>query len=205
MCKLMIVAALASTAIATPAMARDNSVYVGLDGGVLIPRTTKFEFHNSAITIHDGVQVAHKTGYDIDGVGGYDFGMFRIEGEVSFKRAPLKRADLAGAALAAVLQPSLPREARANGHASITSGMLNGLVDIGSDDLVNFSLGAGIGLAKARYNLDLTPTSPLNFEGSDNALAFQALAEIRTPLSSNVDLGVKGRYFETARLHLGTF
>ena len=42
--KLAIMAALASTALATPAVARDNSWYVGVEGGAMIVEDTKLDF-----------------------------------------------------------------------------------------------------------------------------------------------------------------
>ena len=35
-------------------------------------------------------ELRFKTGYDVDLIGGYDFGMFRLEGELGYKRAKAK-------------------------------------------------------------------------------------------------------------------
>ena len=42
--KLAIMAALASTALATPAVARDNSWYAGIEGGVMLVEDGDFDF-----------------------------------------------------------------------------------------------------------------------------------------------------------------
>ena len=34
-----------------------------------------------------------KTGYDVDVIGGYDFGMFRLEGELGYKHVKIKSID----------------------------------------------------------------------------------------------------------------
>ena len=90
--KLMIAAALVSTALATPALARDGSIYVGLDAGLLRPDSLKLDFDNGSTSVRDGLRLRHKWGFDVDGVGGYDFGMFRLEGEIGYKHAKIKDA-----------------------------------------------------------------------------------------------------------------
>src|SRR5438552_10321698 len=52
--------------------------------------------------------VKWKEGYDVDLIGGYDFGMFRLEGELGYKRSKIKRftQDAAfGTAIATGLHP----------------------------------------------------------------------------------------------------
>ena len=39
------------------------------------------------VHFQNGVTVKHKPGFDVDLIGGYDFGMIRLEGELSWKRA----------------------------------------------------------------------------------------------------------------------
>ena len=46
--------------------------------------------------------VDFKTGYDLDLIGGYDFGMFRIEAELGYKRASADDFDVDDALLAAI-------------------------------------------------------------------------------------------------------
>jgi OmpA-OmpF porin, OOP family len=79
--KLVIAAALVSAAVATPAVARDGAPYVGIDAGVLRPDNLDLRFVNSAVSINNGMILRHKWGYDLDALFGYDFGMFRVEGE----------------------------------------------------------------------------------------------------------------------------
>ena len=78
----LLFASVAALAIATPATARSNSGYVGLEGGVLIPRNTHVD---ASVDFTDPLvpdiidrriaTVKYKTGYDVDLIGGYDFGM----------------------------------------------------------------------------------------------------------------------------------
>src|SRR3954466_5029345 len=87
--KLAFAVALASTALATPAVARDHSFYAGLEGGVLYIEDADFDYNdNTGLTIASpAFTVRHHSGFDIDAVAGYDFGMLRLEGELSYKRA----------------------------------------------------------------------------------------------------------------------
>ncbi|HEX5257572.1 MAG TPA: flagellar motor protein MotB, partial [Sphingomicrobium sp.] len=84
--KLGIAVALASTAMATPALARDHSFYVGLEGGGMLVENSKFERFNPAdqtVAASNGLfEISHDVGYDVDAVAGYDFGMVRLEGEI---------------------------------------------------------------------------------------------------------------------------
>src|SRR3954454_23034666 len=92
-----LLAAAATLAVATPAAARDGSGYVGLDGGVLFPRSEHIrgfiDFTNTEAQDFGPNQVAtvrYKAGYDVDLNAGYDFGMFRFEGELGYKHAKNK-------------------------------------------------------------------------------------------------------------------
>jgi len=88
--KLMVAAALVSTVLATPAMARDGSIYAGIDAGLLRPNSLKLDYDSAQLSVSDGLRLHHKWGYEGDLVGGYDFGMFRLEGEIGYKHATIK-------------------------------------------------------------------------------------------------------------------
>ncbi|MFN3435471.1 MAG: flagellar motor protein MotB, partial [Sphingomonas sp.] len=81
--KLAVVLALASTALATPALARDKSWYVGVEGGAMIVEDIKYDIGATS----NAATVDHDYGYDVDGVIGYDFGGFRVETEVGYRSA----------------------------------------------------------------------------------------------------------------------
>ena len=51
--KLVIAAALLSTAVATPALARDGAPYLGIDAGLVRPNNLNLRFSNSATSISD--------------------------------------------------------------------------------------------------------------------------------------------------------
>src|SRR5690348_14677 len=101
-----LLAAVATAAIATPAFARDGSPYIGIDLGVMKPQDTNLRTNidfGDPIGVRssgDGMIVDHKVGYDVDVNAGYDFGMFRIEGELAYKHAGTKDIRLSETVLA---------------------------------------------------------------------------------------------------------
>ena len=195
------VAALAAV-ISSPAVARDGSGYVGLDLGALFPTGTSVDGSVTDVTAGESFSVTdigkihYQTGYDAALVAGYDFGMFRLEAEGAYKHAGLDRFQLSGAAITAANDADLdvgtgefPID---DTHVRVLSGMINGLVDVGGPG-VSFFAGGGIGIADVRFSSD--------GEGSgDTKFAWQLLAGIRAPVSGNLDLGLKYRYFQTGRL-----
>lgn len=191
--------------IATPAAARDGRGYAGLEGGVLFPRDLSGDItviypQNSVpagvVAYPNGVSLKAKTGYDIDAIAGYDFGMFRLEGELGYKHASLSGLSLSSQLLANLTTASGANPALTNGaidlvspRASVLSGMLNGMVDFGGDEGVGGYLGGGIGEAQVKRLTD-----------SDSGLAWQLIAGIRVPIGPSIDAGLKYRYFSTGSL-----
>src|SRR3954447_17897652 len=109
--KLAIMVALASTALATPAVARNNSFYLGVDADAMIVQ-------DSPVRVNDGVtnpqyKIDQKVGYDLDALAGYDFGRFRAEAELSYKHAKVSSVT------------TVVDQVDADGRASAFSGMIN--------------------------------------------------------------------------------
>ena len=76
--KFVIGMAMASTALASPALAKDDAWYVGLEGGAMIVEDVDFD--RDGVANDDVVTLDHEPGYDFGGFVGYDFGAFRAEG-----------------------------------------------------------------------------------------------------------------------------
>jgi opacity protein-like surface antigen len=149
---------------------------------------------NTDVTFNNVARVKNKTGYDVDLIGGYDFGMFRLEGELGYKRAKLKSLTVDNAFLTGVNTPSgnsfTTTTFDLGSHTSVLSGMVNGLVDFGGNGGVGAYAGAGIGRASVKQLGD-----------KDSAWAYQLLAGVYMPVSSNIDVGLKYRYFRTGKLN----
>ena len=190
---LAIAAALASTAMASSASARDKAWYIGAEGGVMIVEDINLNIG----TLGSAAKADSKIGYDADGIIGYDFGPFRMEAEVAYKEARLEgyssttttqsNTSSTGTALAG----SFPG---AGGNTTALSFMLNGLLDFGDDDGLNGFVGGGAGVARVKQRYAISPT--LNFlNDSDTGFAYQAIAGVRAPLTDHVDVGLKYRFF----------
>ena len=187
--KLAIAVALASTALATPAVARDG-VYVGLEGGVMWVEDSPFNVTNGLT--NPSYTTDHKTGYDVDAIAGYDFGAVRVEAELGYKRAGIDTIDTI-----TTLYP-------ASGHASALSLMANVLFDFGDEDGLSGYAGGGVGMARAKYAFNAPLLAPfvgtVNFSDSDSRFAWQGIIGARYAITPNFDLGLKYRLFNVSRL-----
>ena len=206
-----LLAAVATAAIASPAMARDGSPYVGVDIGVMKPRDTNMDVDvvfpanpnptipSGANHFDQGFDVNYKTGYDADLIAGYDLGMFRVEGELGYKRATVSDLEIDQPFLFAVnavldANPQLLNgDLNFGGHVSVLSGMVNGMFDFGDDAGWGGFVGGGVGLARVKLLGD-----------SDSDIAMQAIAGVRAAVSENIDVGLKYRYFRTGRMKFNT-
>ncbi len=185
--KLAIMAALATTALAAPAMARDGAWYVGAEGGGMIVEDMKFDL-TRATKVDNAYNIDSKYGFDVDGVIGYDFGMFRVEGEVGYKRA---EADEITTAVTPLLN-----SASAGGHTDALSFMVNGLLDFGSDDGISGYVGGGAGIARVKSAIIRARANErILLDDTDSKFAWQAIAGVRAPITQNIDVGLKYRFF----------
>jgi len=198
----LLLAAAATAAIASPAVARDGSGYVGVDLGAMILENMRYDYEDADTSAESLLSVDHKTGFDAGLVGGYDFGLFRVEGELGYKRASIE--DLRLGSTADVGDVFVD----ADGRHTAVSVMGNVLFDMGDEDGWSGFLGAGLGVARVKghadFTTDATPTFPDNaftFSDSDSGLAWQAIAGVRRSLSPNIDLGLKYRFFNSKHFH----
>lgn len=188
---------MASTALATPALARDNAWYVGIEGGPMLVEDIEFDVNDGA----DTSQVDFDAGYDFGGVVGYDFGGFRLEAEASYRRAD---AESFTAGTTGVLTNGVVRPAgnyRAVGYMDSLAFMLNGLLDFGADDGLQGFVGGGVGVARTGVNAILT-TGSSTIDDSDSGFAWQVLAGVRAPIWDNWDVGLRYRMFNATDVEL---
>jgi opacity protein-like surface antigen len=199
--KLAVGLALASTALATPAVARDGSGYVGIEGGFMIVEDMVLDYDDDTLDINDAVDVDFDTGTDVDVIGGYDFGAFRVEGELAYKRASINEIGLQDE----LANPQVNAGFfEADGRVSVLSGMVNGLLDFGDDGSWNGYLGGGIGIARVKVRGDIDDDEfGVDFRGSESGMAWQLIAGIRAAVSDNIDIGLKYRLFTARKLNFG--
>jgi outer membrane protein OmpA-like peptidoglycan-associated protein/opacity protein-like surface antigen len=177
---------------ATPAMARDDAWYVGVEGGALVTDDLEVDADFRYFDVHGDTEL----GIDADVVVGHDFGMFRVEAEGGYKHFGIDELD-----------PDIwddwdvwdgwgddpPTEPSAGGDINIISGMINGLIDIGGDNSIGLTAGGGVGVAKTSVKVDEGWPGWIDADGVE--FAWQLLAGIRVPIGRTIDLGLKYRYF----------
>ncbi|KAK0330893.1 hypothetical protein LTR94_031042, partial [Friedmanniomyces endolithicus] len=147
--------ALASTALATPALARDKAWYVGVEGGAMIVEDIDYSITGTAASRSGTGTVDHDYGYDVDGVIGYDFGAFRLETEVGYRSATVDGYRNTGQTPnSGTTQIAAGTYDYFGGRTSALSFMVNGLLDFGPDDGLQGFVGGGAGVARVKARLD---------------------------------------------------
>ena len=135
--------------------------------------------------------VTFKQGYDVDVNAGYDFGMFRVEGELGYKHAKVNhfntdidffQAVNSGAKTSFLTTDDLGFSKK----VSVLSGMVNGMFEIGDDAGWSGFAGGGIGYAQFKELGD-----------SEDKFAWQAFAGVRAAVTDTIDVGIKYRFFRS--------
>ena len=178
---------LASSLLASPAVARDRSLYLGIEGGLLWAKDTKFDLRGPQ-RVDNALVIDHKMGYDIDALFGYDAGYVRAELELGYKRASHDKYDVRGDGSATI---------DADGNTRYISIMTNLLLDVGNEDGLSFYAGPGAGFAWGKYKVG-DNTGSETFK--DGGVAWQLIAGVRYAVSPNIDVGAKYRYFHPSRV-----
>jgi OmpA-OmpF porin, OOP family len=192
---LLVATALA--AIATPALAAADGPYVGIEGGVTIPQTNDYDVtltHGATTTTYgNGYRVKSKTGYDVDVLAGYKFGLLRLEAEGGYQRAKVKSISVSSQLISDVGTAAGTTATAANfpvgSHVGVTKLIANALIDGDFGGGFGGYAGGGVGRAWASYSGD-----------KDSAWAYQGIAGLRYALTPNIDAGVKYEYFRTGKL-----
>ncbi|WP_242119716.1 OmpA family protein [Sphingomonas lacusdianchii] len=197
--KLAVTLALATTALATPALARDNAWYVGVEGGAMIVEDIDYDLTTPAGGV---TTVDSNYGYDVGGTVGYDFGALRIETEVAYKSATVDELRTTGSIATGPTTAVGAGTYSGGGRTSALSFMANALLDFGDDDAISGFVGGGAGVARVKAHDYRVNNSFAALDDSDTVFAWQALAGIRAPLSENVDVSLKYRFFNADDVRL---
>ena len=201
MIKRTCLALLASSMIATPALARDKSLYLGIEGGLLWAKDVNLDLtpdpFNVDGSVDDFISIDHKMGYDIDAIFGYDGGMVRAEIELGYKRAS---HDEYGVRFPDFEEDEWSAQLPFDGDGSTRylSVMTNLLLDLGNEDGLSFYAGPGIGFAWGKYKIRSNGDTLFSF--TDGGVALQGIAGVRYAVSPNIDVGLKYRYFRASRV-----
>ena len=180
---LLAATAIAAMVVATPAAARDRSAYFGLEVGGLWVTDTEVGVDGD-LEFGD-LQIDHKIGVDGDMIAGYDFGMFRAEAELGYKRSEHDEYEFGQGAV------------DADGRSSVYSLMANAMIDVGQDEGVSFYARLGGGYAQVIHRLE---DGDDGLKIKDRGLAWQAIAGVRAVVSQYFDVGLKYRYFDAGNI-----
>ncbi len=197
--KLAVTLALATTALATPALARDNAWYVGVEGGAMIVEDIDYDLTTPAGGV---TTVDSNYGYDVGGTVGYDFGALRVETEVAYKSATVDELRTTGSIATGPTTGVGAGTYSGGGRTSALSFMANALLDFGDDDAISGFVGGGAGVARVKAHDYRVNNNFAALDDSDTVFAWQALAGIRAPLSENVDVSLKYRFFNADDVRL---
>jgi len=215
--------ALATVALAAPASARDGQFYAGIEAGAwMIPdiKSKGPDFSGSGFPFPGPVLLSTaaatplatdsnrervsgdlKTGNDIDLIAGYDFGRFRIEGELSRKRADFDDVTIRNSFLGGFLDGTKDTK----GSIRARTAVVNVLYDLAVNRSIDLYAGPGIGWG----SLKLTPKVDLfeNEEFGDElrrtkrkGMFGQLVGGVRVALSDRIDAGLKYRYIRSEKL-----
>jgi len=156
--KRYLLAAAAVAAIASPAAARDGSGYAGIEACIFIPQKSDVDRIGPPVTNGiwaDWLDVKHDLGYDADVVAGYDFGMFRLEGEVARKHAGHSTYEIDPKAPGPFPAGIVPGGSyNASGRTNVTSFMVNALIDADVGNGFSVYAGGGVGPALVSMTID---------------------------------------------------
>ena len=141
------------------------------------------------------VPTENELGWELGAMLGYDFGPVRAELEGAHKdfTADTFTSATAGVPRSLVLATG---EVDGFGQNKLTSLMANLLLDFGGDDTVGFAVGGGFG--HTWYDVDTGTTATSSYlDGDDKAWAWQAIAELRVPVTDSADVGLRYKYLNT--------
>ena len=131
--KFLLLAAVAAVAIASPAAARDGSQYFGIEGGLLfdgnLEQDIRVDDGFDTFDYDDAFEVDFKPGLDVDAIVGHDFGIFRLEAELGYKK--LRADDFEVDQDFADELGLVDSDFDVDGGGRIISVMVNGLLDFG--------------------------------------------------------------------------
>ena len=188
--KLLIASALASSALSGTAYADGTGPYITIEGGAV-------KNERADVTSQFGYEHADrfKTGWEAGGALGYDFGHFRLEAEGFYHESNQKSQTRP---IGTRLPFGVFDETNGvYGRVKTTAVMGNVLFGLGHWGGVKAYAGGGVGWAKNIFaeNPPAGATAGEYVNTHSSGFAWQALAGLTLPVSHNLDLGVKYRYF----------
>lgn len=164
--------------------------------GANAPRDTTVTtdvFSPSTFTVTDRVEF--DPGINIGMTGGYDFGFFRMEGELSYKHGEINEITEQGSNI---------RFRNVDGDIGVLAMLFNGFLDLHNDSPITPYFGGGIGFATLylsdTYGTNTTSGTRelLYLDDVDSVFAYQVGGGLEIALNSMLSLDLSYRYFGTS-------
>jgi opacity protein-like surface antigen len=146
--------------------------------------TTDF-FTPPATTFNDRLEF--DPGIYIGGTGGYDFGMIRLEGELSYRGADIKKVN---------------SDRGVDRNLGMLAMMFNGWFDLENPSPITPYWGAGIGFVSMNFDKDYHDRAtgdPVFYEDTATTYAFQAGGGVEFSITPRFSLDLGYRYFRTGK------
>ena len=188
----------AACAITAPVMARDGQLYIEAGGGPVFVE----DFPTDIASTLDATETSSEYGYEIAGLFGYDWGLIRTEVEGSYRGWDLDTIVVGDRGIPAATAQPASGSFGYDGDIQMTSVMANLLLDFGGEGGVGFAVGAGAGRTWMNVDGSVSAAGPGYLDDSDDTWAWQALAQLRAPISDSTEISLKYRYFSTLEFEL---
>ncbi|MEO6582163.1 MAG: hypothetical protein ABIN68_05075 [Sphingomicrobium sp.] len=212
--------AVAALSLSSPAFAAGYP-YFSVDGGIARAKDNDVDLSVQYSTVPGGASQTtfyddtfggvYKNGIDVRAAAGYDFGWFRLEGELAHKRVGIKENvddDITDMFLgefnstlnrpSAIPDPGAPGQPaltiadfQPGGSINVTSAMVNGVFDLKLFKGLNVFIGAGFGPAFVR-----------GFGDHDRAIASQRFVGARYAINERFEFGLKVHRFSSGIIKL---
>jgi outer membrane protein OmpA-like peptidoglycan-associated protein len=191
----ILMAGAAAAAMATPAYA--DGPYIAVEGGVSFEDQVDVDIDTNRADglLENGAFADTELGVDADIIVGYDFGAFRLEAEGGYKRNSYDSLTVLNPAIlpAGVTVPG-GTVVQNESDLEIWSGMVNALVEVGSEDGFQLFGGGGVGIAQLQLPVDVAGVGTV-IDDSATDFAWQLIGGAKVAVTDKLDLGVKYRYF----------
>ncbi|MBJ6799344.1 outer membrane protein [Geomonas propionica] len=178
--------ALPAAAMATPPR---PGPYVSGFIGVTVPESVNATSFDGVTTFND--RIKFDPGLNVGGTLGFDFGLMRLEGEISYKDLQLNRV---------TDRDSGQRFRIADGNVDTTAFMANVFFDMHNDTPITPYLGGGVGFAALHLNDVYSTANDFLYDADDQVvLAYQAGGGLEVALNRQLSLDLAYRYFGTSQ------
>jgi opacity protein-like surface antigen len=165
--------------------------------GVSIPQNANVTGFDYFLGTSFDERVEYDPGINIGGTAGFDFGLIRLEGELSYKHGEIATiSDRAGSY----------RYRNVDGTLGALAMMFNAFLDLHNSSPVTPYVGGGIGFAAMHLSDTFVQGDPLPIyqEDDDSVFAYQAGAGLDIALNQRFSLDLGYRYFATSKARFGT-